>query len=189
MDTTRCDVMGEEYRCGTKRCARSRQKECFNLLNTTYKYYLSFENANCRDYMTEKLFVNGLMNDVLPIVMGAHPQDYQRSAPPHSYIHVDDFASPKHLAHFLLHMDDETYASYFAWKRDGEFMNTFFWCRLCALLHSPRAERHSSSYADLHDWWTGGKGAVCQNRGWRRGFPHSFHSAPDFSEPESTPRD
>ena len=82
--------------------------------------------------MTEKFFVNGLMNNILPIVMGAHADDYRRSAPPNSFIHVDEFKSPKELAHFLLSMDEVRYESYFKWKRDGEFINTYFWCRLCA---------------------------------------------------------
>lgn len=160
--------------CGTKRCPRIRQKECFSFLNTTYKYYLAFENSNCRDYMTEKFFLNGLMNNILPIVMGSHPDDYRKSAPHNSFIHVDDFASPKDLAHFLLHMDDEKYQSYFEWKNNAHSINTFFWCRLCALLHSPRAERESRSYADLHAWWSGQNNDVCQPAGWR-GIKHTKH--------------
>ncbi len=44
--------------CGPLRCPRT--KECFHLLDTTYKFYLAFENSNCVDYITEKFFVNGL---------------------------------------------------------------------------------------------------------------------------------
>lgn len=46
--------------CGVKRCPRSNSAKCFEMLNKDYKFYLAFENSNCRDYITEKFFVNGL---------------------------------------------------------------------------------------------------------------------------------
>lgn len=46
--------------CGNKRCPRNRANECFEMLNKDYKFYLAFENSNCRDYITEKFYVNGL---------------------------------------------------------------------------------------------------------------------------------
>lgn len=154
--------------CGTKRCPRYHAKKCFDKLNKDYKFYLAFENSNCRDYITEKFYVNGLMNDILPIAMGARKDDYVRASPPHSYIHVDDFGSPKELAEYLnlLETNSTLYEEYFNWKSSGEFVNTYFWCRLCALLHSPRAERESHSYADMHKWWGQGK---CLNKGWVTG--------------------
>lgn len=70
-------------------------------------------------------------NDIVPVVMGAHPDDYRAVAPPHSYIHVDDFESPRHLADYLklLDQNDTLYNEYFAWKGTGTFINTKFWCR------------------------------------------------------------
>ncbi|RXG73947.1 Glycoprotein 3-alpha-L-fucosyltransferase A [Armadillidium vulgare] len=46
--------------CGSHRCPRSNSAKCFEMLNKEYKFYLAFENSNCRDYITEKFFVNGL---------------------------------------------------------------------------------------------------------------------------------
>lgn len=155
--------------CGTKRCPRSAAKECFDILNENYKYYLAFENSNCIDYITEKFFVNGLMNNIVPIVMGGRKEDYVRSSPPHSFIHVDDFESPKDLAIFLhsLNSNPLKYQSYLNWKSSsGEFINTYFWCRLCALLHSPRAMEESHSYEDIHSWWN--HPGTCSNAGWKR---------------------
>lgn len=47
--------------CGTKQCDRSSEIECFKMLQRDYKFYLAFENSNCRDYITEKFFRNALM--------------------------------------------------------------------------------------------------------------------------------
>lgn len=75
--------------------------------------------------------------------MGAHPDDYRRVAPLHSYIHVDDFPSPRDLADFLnlLDTNDDLYNSYFEWKGTGEFINTKFFCRVCAMLHHDHAPK------------------------------------------------
>ncbi|XP_035222366.1 glycoprotein 3-alpha-L-fucosyltransferase A-like [Stegodyphus dumicola] len=86
--------------------------------------------------------------------MGARREDYARSAPPHSYIHVDDFATPRDLAQYL-HLLDKNhtlYNEYFRWKGTGEFVNTYFWCRMCAMLHAPQ---YHKSYPDMHHWWAG----------------------------------
>lgn len=89
--------------------------------------------------------------------MGARPEDYAAVAPPHSYIHVDDFESPQALADYLRMLDhnDTAYNEYFLWKRTGEFINTKFWCRLCAMLHARDAEQKVTWYPDLHNWWVG----------------------------------
>ncbi|XP_069985759.1 glycoprotein 3-alpha-L-fucosyltransferase A isoform X2 [Penaeus vannamei] len=151
--------------CGVKRCPRSNSAKCFEMLNKDYKFYLAFENSNCRDYITEKFFVNGLSHHILPIVMGAHPDDYARQAPEKSFIHVDDFESPKELADFLhiLDQNDDLYNEYFRWKGTGEFINTYFMCRLCSMLHD---EGHQQHYEDVNLWWRGA--GTCINGSWRK---------------------
>ena len=116
--------------------------KCMDLLNTDYKFYLSFENSNCYEYITEKFFVNALQRNVLPIVMGARREDYQKYAPHRSYIHVEDFDSPAHLAKYLHSLDenDDLYNSYFKWKGTGELSDNYFdfWCQMCAMLHDEK---------------------------------------------------
>ncbi|XP_060517098.1 glycoprotein 3-alpha-L-fucosyltransferase A-like isoform X2 [Cylas formicarius] len=154
------DIYGN---CGPLKCPRS-DKKCYELLDKEYKFYLAFENSNCRDYITEKFFVNGLGHSVLPIVMGARPEDYQKSAPEGSYIHVDEFSSPEELAAYLHRLDNDNalYNSYFKWKGTGELINTHFWCRLCAMMHTPQLPRH---YEDVNDWWRGP--GICTSKAWR----------------------
>lgn len=154
--------------CGPLRCPRHKANDCFTMLTKDYKFYLSFENSNCRDYITEKFFVNGLTNDVLPIVMGAAPEDYKRAAPYHSFIHVDEFETPKDLAEYLHKLDknDTMYNEYFRWKGTGENINTFFWCRICSMIHEVGENNHSLVYHDLDRWWRGPGVCIGQSR-WR----------------------
>jgi glycoprotein 3-alpha-L-fucosyltransferase len=71
--------------------------------------------------------------------MGGHPLDYKALAPPNSYIHVEDFATIKDLADYLILLDnnDVLYNKYFAYKQLGKVVNIWeqFFCRLCSLLH------------------------------------------------------
>ena len=96
--------------------------------------------------------------------MGAHPSHYAQVAPPHSFIHVDHFHSPRALAQYLLRLDrnPEEYSRFFAWKRLGEVKQIFMWCRVCALLHAP--PRPPKTYHDLNAWW---KAATCVKDTWR----------------------
>lgn len=93
--------------------------------------------------------------------MGAHPNDYKKAAPPSSYIHVDEFESPRQLAEYMhiLDANDEAYNSYFRWKETGEFMNTKFICRLCAMVQI--SHLFPMWYEDLKKWW---KDDVCVSK-------------------------
>ncbi|KAH8026512.1 hypothetical protein HPB51_021124 [Rhipicephalus microplus] len=148
------DIYGQ---CGPLSCPRDQSERCYEMLDMEYFFYLSFENANCKDYITEKFF-NALRHNVVPVVMGASREEYRAAAPYHSYIHVDDFASPKELAEYLrlLSSNHSLYNQYFEWKGTGEFVNTYFWCRLCAMLHAPPRPADKQRRTSVHDWWLNG---------------------------------
>lgn len=99
--------------------------------------------------------------------MGARPEDYEMAAPYRSYIHVDEFASAKKLADYLniLDKNDELYNSYFKWKGTGELINTYFWCRVCSMLHDDEAVAKTKWYEDVNKWWR--RPGVCTNSSWR----------------------
>lgn len=107
-------------------------------------------------------------NNLVPIVMGAHPDDYAGQLPPHSYILVDDFPSPRHLAKYLRLLDsnDTLYNEYFRWKNDWQVIPHrfhFMWCRLCAMLHwavETRPTPYVHWYTNYARWWNG----ACESR-------------------------
>ena len=144
------DIYGK---CGTMECLPRNSPQCNSLLEN-YKFYLAAENSLCPDYVTEK-FYRALMNDVVPIVYGG--ADYTDYAPPHSFINVADFKTPKDLADYLALLDknDALYMEYFQWKKHYAVVRSPMkgWCDLCAKLNEPGQETKSKSYADVADWW------------------------------------
>ena len=150
--------------CGDKKCPRH-SSDCKSMLSSDYKFYLSFENSNCRDYITEKFFNNALQHNIVPIVMGATLEDYNAVAPHGSFIHVDQFGSPKELATYLhkLNENDELYNQYFQWKGTGDFIKTKFFCRVCAMLHYHQEIEYVAprTTQNLDTWWKGPD--ICEN--------------------------
>jgi hypothetical protein len=51
-------------------CKRSNvwNDHCFVDLGKKYKFYMSHENGDCEDYITEKLFRNAFLSGMVPIV-------------------------------------------------------------------------------------------------------------------------
>ena len=88
--------------------------------------------------------------------MGAHPDDYTAAAPQHSYISIEDFDGAEDLANYLVYLDknDTAYNEYFSWKGTGEFIDTKFLCRVCAMMHyadfvPPPVRKETMKWADI----------------------------------------
>ena len=92
-----------------------------DLLNiiAKYKFAISFENAICHDYITEK-FWRPLYAGTVPIVRGS-PTILDWAPSEKSIIVAEDFPTPKELADFLILLDknDREYNEYLEWKRNG----------------------------------------------------------------------
>ncbi len=118
----------------------------------TYKFYLSFENSACIDYVTEKL-KHPLSNNMIPVVMGG--VNYDVRAPPHSVINVRDYKSPKDLAKYLTLLDKnkKLYKEYFAWKKTHGVKGVTgrVYCELCLILHNSTYPYKAGFNA--HAWW------------------------------------
>ncbi|XP_032785857.2 alpha-(1,3)-fucosyltransferase C isoform X2 [Daphnia magna] len=144
------DVYGK---CGPLVCANHLQ--CYQMLEQQYKFYLSFENSICRDYVTEK-FYNALLFNVVPVVYGG--ANYNAVAPKGSYIDVRDFTSVRHLAQYLKFLDknDSAYLRYFDWRKTPSGISALprfiqGWCTLCSMLNNTSLPL--KSYSNIHSWW------------------------------------
>uniref|UniRef100_A0A8C8SWE6 Fucosyltransferase n=1 Tax=Pelusios castaneus TaxID=367368 RepID=A0A8C8SWE6_9SAUR len=110
-----------------------------NVIGTVsqYKFYLAFENSQHTDYITEKLWRNAFKSSAVPVVLGPSRSNYERFIPPDSFIHVDDFSSPRRLAIYLkfLNKNKPRYRQYFTWREKYDVHLTSFWdeqyCRVC----------------------------------------------------------
>jgi alpha-1,3-fucosyltransferase len=93
--------------------------------------------------------------------------DYSKFAPPHSFIDVNDFSSPKQLASYLLLLNetDSLYMRYFDWKRyfTVQFNLKLGWCHLCKLAHIDDRQVTSTAYKDILEWWVRNNPVNCSN--------------------------
>ncbi|GIX89318.1 glycoprotein 3-alpha-L-fucosyltransferase A [Caerostris extrusa] len=145
--------------CGTHSCPGHFTKDC--PLIGDYKFYLAFENSNCKEYITEKLWWNAYGKETVPVVMGAPKSDYEKLCPPDSFIHADDFQSPSELAKYLdfLMNNDTAYNSFFDWKKQYKVVNehgyfgspSLHLCRICEALNNYNYK--PKTYSDLKSFW------------------------------------
>uniref|UniRef100_A0A8C5EUS8 Fucosyltransferase n=1 Tax=Gouania willdenowi TaxID=441366 RepID=A0A8C5EUS8_GOUWI len=118
-------------------------------------FYLSFENSESTDYISEKLWRNAFQSGAVPVVLGPSRATYEALAPPRSFIHVHDFPNTADLATYLkqLAADKDAYAEYFLWRRTHQVRTITDWrerlCQICLRFpHLPP----NKVYQDLEGW-------------------------------------
>ena len=132
--------------CGKTR--HERDKSCDDVLKE-YKFYLAFENNDCRDYVTEKYWYS-LKREQIPIV---NWKLLDRSIViPNSYINIYDFKDIESLAQYIKEVNgNETlYNSYFEWKKTYDNRHKCPTCQICEALHDE--DRPAQVYNDLDRW-------------------------------------
>ena len=139
--------------CGSK---KNRMPHCADeILNKKYRFYLSFENSLCQDYVTEKL--KKILEPeikIIPVVMGA--VNYSTILPPKTYIDVKDFQSPRHLAKYLHTVaNNQTLFNEYIGRKSAltcENYGESYLCRLCKYLHAHRGE--VEMIPDVTSYWS-----------------------------------
>lgn len=126
----------------------------------SYKYYLAFENRNCSDYVTEKVW-KALNKIMIPIVLQPNRDSFQRySIPPKSLIHLQDFSfNVKKLTNHLKKVDQDLslYIEHIKWTffylktvDDGKYTEPHRMCQLCKQLNT---KEEKISYQNISDFF------------------------------------
>lgn len=140
--------------CGTP-CSKQNGK-CTDALSTTYKFYLSFENSICTDYISEKLYkiYNAGMH-VIPVTRGR--SFYGRYFPNNTFIDAANFPNPRALAEHLkrLGSDLDRYAQMLEVKDQYRVFGglDLMWCNLCEALNT---KSMGSSKYNMKRWFGDG---------------------------------
>ncbi|KAF2886822.1 hypothetical protein ILUMI_19351 [Ignelater luminosus] len=155
------DVYGS---CGKLKCPKEFHESsprCYDLIERQYKFYLSFENSHCKDYVSEKLY-RVLEKNIVPVVYGNN--DYGKIAPPKSVIIADNYDSAEELADYLVFLDKNPveYLKYFEWKKSYYVERNFNYtiCKLCRMLNN--ASEPPKVYEDILTWWLGTNHSYCK---------------------------
>ncbi|EDV21253.1 uncharacterized protein TRIADDRAFT_60294 [Trichoplax adhaerens] len=141
-------------KCGNLSCPRT--KGCWKRLGRQYKFYLSFENKVCKDYVTEKFYANALLYDMVPIVLGGANYQDPQVAPPGSYINAFDFKNIEELSQYILKVDkdDSLYNQYFQWRANYTIVRMKMSEAFCELCYDISFFRRQKIYHDLTTFWS-----------------------------------
>ncbi|KAK3747984.1 hypothetical protein QZH41_003959 [Actinostola sp. cb2023] len=146
------DVYGRCQKYFNQRGVCGRWSQSCDTWSKRYKFYLAFENYNCKDYVTEKYWNNALARNVVPVVVaGSYNKDIMI---PGSYIDILDFPNAESLAKYLIYLDSNktAYDEYFEWKKKYTVVPESNWlCDLCETLHQNSSG--SQRLWDLGKFW------------------------------------
>ncbi|KAJ8036753.1 Glycoprotein 3-alpha-L-fucosyltransferase A [Holothuria leucospilota] len=179
-------------KCGNR--SLSRNSATATRVIQQYKFHLSLENSCCSEYLSEK-FWNALEKwKSVPIVVGGTKEEYERLAPPNSFIHADDFPSIEALAKHIkaVAASEKLFNEYFKWHKEGSVHQQSFHsrhpvfkegaCKVVQRIHQLCTSPSEDSFDPYGPKWFGscyncGKHAWIQNYNfmWRRTiFSHDW---------------
>ncbi|XP_059139275.1 glycoprotein 3-alpha-L-fucosyltransferase A-like [Physella acuta] len=144
------DIYGK---CGPLKCPNKEKnaEQCEQMLTTTYKFYLSFENSLCKDYLTEKFYRNFAERlHVIPIARGGF--DYQKYIPPGGFVDASQFSNATELAKYLINLGNDPlrYAQMLKEKDKLAILNRKFdWCDICEKVHT---DKRVKIIPDIREW-------------------------------------
>jgi len=142
------DVYGK---CG-KSCPRV--SDCRQYVYSKYKFYLSFENSLCDEYVTEKFFFALHSARIIPVVLGWARYDHY--IPSTGYIDVRNFTSPRQLAEYIDYLDKNTtaYLEYFQWRQYALHIKLpKYMCELCLKLFLDDKDHQQQSLKHIDQYW------------------------------------
>ena len=173
-------VVGACSKNDGKECPRgpnsSHKKSCREDLFRNHMFIMSFENAICDEYVTEKIY-RALNYPIVPVVMGG--ANYTKMFPPKSYIDVNDFDSVKDLAVYLKRLSQNLteYRKYFKWKGQYNKYHYNKWCQLCAKLNEDSMPNLIENAYDL--WFKRKNGDYICSNGADRKYNKNSHLKPN----------
>ncbi|KAK3107754.1 hypothetical protein FSP39_021574 [Pinctada imbricata] len=152
------DIFGN---CGNLTCKNIVRKDdpndvCRDQKSKQYKFYLSFENALCPDYITEKVFLFYQYDrPIIPVVRGI--SNAKEFLPKNTYVDASEFDNATHLAHYLKELgnDRKKYIAMLEEKNKFtvETLENVFqkaMCSLCKILHRSAFDEECVDTANWH---------------------------------------
>lgn len=143
---------GKRWNCGTHYV----HDDCFDLLNTTYKFFLAFENTFCHQYFTEKVYEN-FNYDIILIVRGGSYKEALSVFPKGTIISTDSFNNIEGLGKYLRNISRSVndYADFL--KQKSQYYSLGFtaayqraMCDLCERLNNQ--DKYHQTIPDIVHW-------------------------------------
>jgi hypothetical protein len=149
------------YRCSDLGWQQKRPRICYEELSPKYMFYLAFENAFCKDYVSEKLY-QSLLYPWVPVVRGGI--NYDEYLPTKNMVVDASKINAYQLAEELKRIASNTtlYTEYFKWRRRYEQTIPEYrevdTCKICNKLKRTKWARTTFGaghkwYKSLYDWW------------------------------------
>ena len=142
-------------KCGTTKCES--QQDCDAELHK-YKFYLSFENSLCKDYVTGKLYENAFLNEIVPVMIASVNTSDVTLLPPGSFINALDFPTVKDLTDHMTTVGNSSdlYNEYFKWHSNYTLNLDYYtpplMCKVCKKLHLDTSS--VKTYPDIASWYS-----------------------------------